>query len=72
MARRSGLSIRAVVFLGFGLIFGLWSFAWYGISLRIADAQKRTASINARYANAQDTLSDPKCSWARWHYAMRC
>ena len=54
---RSALSIRAAVFLGFGLILGLWLFAWYAMSLRIAEAQRRTADINARCTNAQETLS---------------
>lgn len=52
-----GLSIRAAVFLGFGLILGLWLFAWIQLSFRIADAQNRAASITARYVNAQETLS---------------
>jgi signal transduction histidine kinase len=51
------LSIRAVVFLGFGLILGLWLFAWVQLSLRIAEAQSRAATINARYLSAQETLS---------------
>jgi signal transduction histidine kinase len=52
------LSIRAVVFLGFGLILGLWFFAWIQVSLRISEAQSRAAVINARYMNAQETLAD--------------
>jgi signal transduction histidine kinase len=52
-----GLSIRAAVFLGFGLIFGLWCFAWIQLSLRISEAQDHAAAITARYMNAQETLS---------------
>lgn len=51
------LSIRAAVFLGFGLILGLWMFAWVQLSLRIGDAQGRAEAINARYVKAQETLS---------------
>jgi signal transduction histidine kinase len=53
-----GLSIRASVFLGFGLILGLWMFAWFELSLRINDEQQRASAINARYIAAQDGLSN--------------
>ncbi len=52
-----GPSIHAAVFLGFGLVFGLWMFAWFQLSLRIADAQAHAAGINARYMDAQESLS---------------
>ena len=52
------LSIRAAVFLGFGLIFGLWMFAWVQLSLRIGGAQGRAEAINTRYVKAQETLSN--------------
>jgi len=52
------LSIRAAVFLGFGLILGLWLFAWMQLSLRITEAQSRAVAINARYVKAQETLSN--------------
>ena len=55
---RERLSIRAAVFLGFGLIFGLWMFAWVQLSLRIGDAQGRAEAINTRYVKAQETLSN--------------
>jgi len=55
---RERLSIRAAVFLGFGIIFGLWMFAWAQLSLRIGDAQRRAESINTRYVRAQETLSN--------------
>src|SRR5687768_10782227 len=51
------LSIRAAVFLGFGLIFGLWLFAWMQLSFRITEAQDRAAAINARYLKAQESLA---------------
>ena len=55
---RERLSIRAAVFLGFGVILGLWMFAWAQLSLRIGDAQQRAESINTRYVRAQETLSN--------------
>ena len=55
---RAGPSIRAVVFLGFGLILALWMFAWAQLSGRISAAQERTAAINARYMAAQDALAN--------------
>lgn len=55
---RERLSIRAAVFLCFGLIFGLWMFAWVQLSLRISDAQGRAEAINTRYVKAQETLSN--------------
>jgi signal transduction histidine kinase len=58
MQRGSGLTIRAVVFLGFGLVLGLWLFAWYAMTLRIAEVERRTADINARFSTAQETLSE--------------
>jgi signal transduction histidine kinase len=55
---RERLSIRAAVFLGFGLIFGLWLFAWVQLSLRIGGAQGRAQAVNTRYVKAQETLSN--------------
>jgi len=57
-SRRERLSIRAAVFLGFGLILGLWLFAWLQLSLRIGDAQLRAEGVNTRYVRAQETLSN--------------
>jgi signal transduction histidine kinase len=54
---RERMSIRAAVFLGFGLILGLWIFASVQLSLRISEARDRSGGINARYVRAQETLS---------------
>lgn len=51
------LSIRAAVFLGFGLIFGLWLFASAQLSVRITEAQERAAAFNAKYVKAQESLA---------------
>jgi signal transduction histidine kinase len=56
--RAGRLSIRAAVFLGCGLILGLWLFAWTQLSVRIVEAQSRAQLINARYVRAQDTLAN--------------
>lgn len=50
-------SIRAAVFLGFVLTFGIWLFAWYPLNMRIAEAQAKAAAINERYMRAQEVLS---------------
>jgi signal transduction histidine kinase len=53
-----GLSIRAAVFLGFGLIFGLWLFASVQLSVKISESEDRVAAINARYMDAQERLTN--------------
>ena len=52
-----GRPIRAALFLGFGLIVGIWLFAGYYFTRRIADVQRQAAAINARYMHAQELLS---------------
>jgi signal transduction histidine kinase len=49
--------IRAALFLGFGLIVGIWLFAGYFFTRRIADVERQAAAINARYMHAQELLS---------------
>ncbi len=49
--------IRAALFLGFGLIVGIWLFAGYYFTRRIADGERQSAAINARYRHAQESLS---------------
>ncbi len=55
---RERLSIRAVVFLGFGLILGLWLFAWMQLSLRIDEARAQAQGANTRYMHAQETMAN--------------
>ena len=52
-----GRPIRAALFLGFGLIVGIWLFAGYFFTRRIADVERQAAAINARYRHAQELLS---------------
>ena len=49
--------IRAALFLGFGLIVGIWLFAGYYFTRRIADVEQQSAAINSRYMHAQELLS---------------
>jgi signal transduction histidine kinase len=50
-------TIKAALFLGFGLISGIWLFAGYYFADRMADLERRSAVINARYMRAQDLLT---------------
>ena len=51
------VTIRAALFLGFGLTFGIWVFAGYHFARRLADVENRAAQINVRYMRAQELLS---------------
>jgi signal transduction histidine kinase len=53
----TGLTIKAALFLGFGLTLGVWLFAGYYLTKRIGDVERRSAAINARYMQAQELLS---------------
>ena len=52
-----GPTIKAALFLGFGLICATWLLAGYYFTRRMSDLQSRSASINQRYINAQDLLT---------------
>ena len=49
--------IRAAVFAGFGLVAGIWIFAGYYFTGRMAELERRSTDINARYTRAQDLLT---------------
>jgi signal transduction histidine kinase len=49
--------MRAAVFAGFGLVAGIWLFAGYYFSGRMAELEERSDAINARYTRAQDQLT---------------
>jgi signal transduction histidine kinase len=49
--------MRASVFAGFGLVAGIWLFAGYYFSGRMAELEERSTAINARYTRAQDQLT---------------
>ena len=50
-------TIRAAVFIGFGLVAGIWIFAGYYFTDRMAELERRSSDINARYTRAQDLLT---------------
>src|SRR5688572_22489009 len=52
-----GLTMRAALALGFGATFGLWVFAGYYFTQRMADVQRESAAVNRRYMEAQELLS---------------
>ena len=52
-----GLTIKAVVALGFAITLGVWLVAGYRSAQRMAAVQEEAQQISARYAHAQDLLS---------------
>jgi signal transduction histidine kinase len=54
---RHGPTIKAALALGFGATFGLWLFAGYYFTQRMADVQRESAAVNGRYTQAQELLS---------------
>src|SRR5919108_1704501 len=57
---QSGPTIKAALFVGFGLICATWLFAGYYFTQRMADLQRRATSINARYMRGQDLLTSAR------------
>jgi signal transduction histidine kinase len=54
----AGLTLKAALFLGFGLTLGLWFFAGWQLTRRMADVEAKSAAINERYMRAQSLLSN--------------
>jgi signal transduction histidine kinase len=52
-----GPTIKAALFLGFGLICATWLFAGYYFTRRMADLQSRSTAINERYMRGQELLT---------------
>jgi signal transduction histidine kinase len=50
-------TMRAAVFVGFGLIGGIWLFAGYYFTSRMGELERRSREINRRYMEAQDLLA---------------
>jgi len=50
------LTIRAALFLGFGLIFALWLASGYDLVRRLADVEGRASAINARFTQSEEAL----------------
>ena len=54
----STLTIKAALFLGVVLIGGIWLFAGYYFTRRMAELEQRSAAIHSRYTRAQDLLTE--------------
>jgi hypothetical protein len=52
-----GLTIKAVVVLGFSITLGVWLVAGYRSAQRMAAVQEEAQQVSTRYARAQDLLS---------------
>jgi len=52
-----GLTIRAVLAVGFGLTAAIWLLAWYSSSAEIARLEAETQQVSARYLQAQERIS---------------
>jgi len=52
-----GLTIKAALLLGFGLTLGLWLWAGYDLTRRMAAVEQQASAINVRYMRAQELLS---------------
>jgi signal transduction histidine kinase len=52
-----GLTIRAALLAGFGLMLGLWLFVGYQVTLRMQEAQREAVAVSARYLQAQELLA---------------
>jgi signal transduction histidine kinase len=51
------VTIRAALFLGFGLTVGLWILTGFQVTRRMAEVQRDATAINRRYMDAQERLS---------------
>jgi hypothetical protein len=51
------LTIRSALFLGFGLTLGVWLFAGYQFTQRVAEIERQAEGVNTRYMRAQELLS---------------
>src|SRR4051812_14790449 len=49
--------MRAAAVAAFGLVGGIWLFAGYYLTTRMAELERRSAEINTRYTRAQDLLA---------------
>ena len=53
-------TIKAALVLGFTLIGGIWLFAGYYFTARMAELEQRSTAINSRYMRAQDLLTETR------------
>jgi signal transduction histidine kinase len=52
-----GLSIRAVLVIGFGLTVGIWLFAWSYFNTKMHELELQSQEVSGRYMAAQDKIS---------------
>jgi hypothetical protein len=52
-----GPTLKAALFIGFGLIGGIWLFAGDYFTSGMAELERRSAAINTRYMRAQVLLA---------------
>ena len=53
-------TLRTTVFVGFGLVGGIWLFAGYYFTTRMAELERRSKEISGRYTRAQDLLASAR------------
>jgi signal transduction histidine kinase len=58
--RIGGLTLKVVFGLGFLITAGIWLFAGYVFSGRIADLEQRAAAVSGRYMRAQELVSSTR------------
>jgi signal transduction histidine kinase len=51
------LTIQAALFLGFGVVVGLWVYTGYEFTTRMASVEEESATITSRYLEAQERLT---------------
>jgi signal transduction histidine kinase len=54
----TGLTIKAALFLGFGLTLGFWLVTGYQLNQRFSDVELSVTAFNTRYLRAQETLRE--------------
>jgi signal transduction histidine kinase len=54
----TGLTIKAALFLGFGLTLAFWLVTGYQLNQRFSDVEARATAFNTRYLRAQETLRE--------------
>jgi signal transduction histidine kinase len=51
------LTIQAALFLGFGVVVGLWVYTGYEFTTRMAGVEEQSANITSRYLEAQERMT---------------
>ncbi len=56
--QRAGPPLRVALLAAFGLVAAVWLVAGYYLSRRMAELERRSTAVNARYMRAQDLLTE--------------